>query len=418
MGLGANIAALAALKAEPAPNCLVLWEPVLDGPNYLERLIAAHREDLAREMDRPWQELVRRGEPEPTVPGSLLGFMLGPCLHNDLQQTRDLPLQEISGRGTRIVMALRGKRAQRFFGFGRRGPDLADHRDVQPTGCPPRRWERPSFHRRFRARCWRPCEQTTMNEQTLIFGPENHLVGTVTLPDTVKPGHERTMALLTNAGVIPRIGPHRLNVQLARRFAEIGIATLRFDMSGLGDSRRSSSRRPTGEQFVADTLSAMDLAQAKFGCDQFFMVGFCSGGDVAHNAALLDARLRAIVMWDSYVYPTRKAKLRGLIHRLRRHTLTSAAQKVIQRLLAPRGKPAVAEDGQPPEGPSIFGRTRMPPRDEFGQRIRTLVDRGVELLFLYSGGEPEWYNYHGQFRDMFSLVWVRRSGCLRVHRSQ
>lgn len=241
-----------------------------------------------------------------------------------------------------------------------------------------------------------------MNEQTLIFGPENHLVGTVTLPDKVKPGHERTMALLTNAGVIPRIGPHRLNVHLARRFAEMGIATLRFDMSGLGDSRRSSSRRPTGEQFVADTLSAMDLAQAKFGCDQFFMVGFCSGGDVAHNAALLDARLRAIVMWDSYVYPTRKAKLRGLIHRLRRHTLTSAAQKVMQRLLASRGKPAVAEDGQPPEGPSIFGRTRMPPRDEFGQRIRTLVDRGVELLFLYSGGEPEWYNYRGQFRDMFS----------------
>lgn len=241
-----------------------------------------------------------------------------------------------------------------------------------------------------------------MNEQTLIFGPENHLVGTVTLPSAVKPGHEGTMALLTNAGVIPRIGPHRLNVRLARQFAEMGIATLRFDMSGLGDSRRSTSRRPTGEQFVADTLCAMDLAQSKFGRDQFFMVGFCSGGDVAHNAALMDARLRAIVMWDSYVYPTRRAKLRGFIHRLRRHTLTSAAQKVIQRLLAPRTTPEVAADGQPPEGPSIFGRTRVPPRDDFGQRIRTLVDRGVEFLFLYSGGEPEWYNYGGQFRDMFS----------------
>lgn len=106
MGLGANVAALAALEAEPAPKCLVLWEPVLDGSDYLERLMAAHREDLAREMDRPWPALVRRGESEPTVPGSLLGFMLGPRLHNDLQHTRDLPLQAISGRGTRVVMAV------------------------------------------------------------------------------------------------------------------------------------------------------------------------------------------------------------------------------------------------------------------------------------------------------------------------
>ena len=106
MGLGANIAALAALQAEAAPNCMVLWEPVLDGPGYLECLMAAHREDLSREMDRTWQELVRRGEPEPSVPGSLLGFMLGPRLHLELQATREPPLQAITRRGTRVVMAL------------------------------------------------------------------------------------------------------------------------------------------------------------------------------------------------------------------------------------------------------------------------------------------------------------------------
>ena len=240
-----------------------------------------------------------------------------------------------------------------------------------------------------------------MNEQTLIFGPESHLVGTVTSPSQARPGHERTMALLTNAGVIPRIGPHRLNVHLARRFAELGLATLRFDMSGLGDSRRSGSRRSTGEQFVADTISALDVAQSKFGCDKFFMVGFCSGGDIAHLTALEDSRLRAIVMWDSYVYPTRKAKLRGLLHRLRRNTLGSAAKKIASRLGAKMKKTDGTESAPAAVGPTIFGRAQMPPRDEFGQRIRTLVDRGVELMFLYSGGEPEWYNYESQFRDTF-----------------
>jgi hypothetical protein len=44
----------------------------------------------------------------------------------------------------------------------------------------------------------------------------------------------------------------------------------------------------------------------------------------------------------------------------------------------------------------------MPPRDDFGRRIRTLVDDGVECLFIFSGGASLWYNYEGQFRDMYS----------------
>lgn len=241
-----------------------------------------------------------------------------------------------------------------------------------------------------------------MHEQTLIFGPESHLVGTVTLPAQSKPGHAGTMALLTNAGVIPRIGPHRLNVRLARRFAEMGIATLRFDLSGLGDSRRSSSRLSTGEQFVADMRSAMDLAQSKFGCTQFFLVGFCSGGDIGHMAALEDKRLRAIVMWDSYVYPTRQAQLRGLGLRLQRYGVGAFVKKAVERLSASEPKTAPGEPAPVKQGPTIFGRTQMPPRDDFGQRIRTLVDQGVEFLFIFSGGASLWYNYEGQFRDMYS----------------
>ena len=61
-----------------------------------------------------------------------------------------------------------------------------------------------------------------MNEQTVVFGPEQHLVGTITQPAQAKPGHAAVLVLLTNAGVIPRIGPHRLNVKLARHLASMG----------------------------------------------------------------------------------------------------------------------------------------------------------------------------------------------------
>jgi dienelactone hydrolase len=222
----------------------------------------------------------------------------------------------------------------------------------------------------------------------------------VTLPE--QPVVGQVMLLLTNAGVIPRVGPHRVNVKLARHFAQQGIAAMRFDLSGLGDSRRSSSRLPTGEQFVADTRAAMDLAEQRYGCNRFLMIGFCSGADIAHLTALEDPRLRAMVMWDSYVYPNTKAKLLGFAHRIRRHGLAAALFKATRFIgAALQSRKASAQTGGEPEGPVIFGRTRMPPREEFGQRIHSLVKGGVEIYFIYSGGEPDWYNYHDQFHDMF-----------------
>ncbi|WP_119154009.1 serine aminopeptidase domain-containing protein [Caldimonas tepidiphila] len=241
-----------------------------------------------------------------------------------------------------------------------------------------------------------------MNEQTVIFGPQQHLVGTLTFSDGVPglpPGEPPPIvAVLTNAGVIPRVGPHRMNVRLARWLAGLGIPSIRFDLSGLGDSARPDTTLPAMEQFVADTRAAMDLAAAQFGCNRFLMLGFCSGGDIAQLVATEDERLRAIMLYDSYVYPTRLAKLRGLVHRTRRHGLVSTAQRLSRYLKRTRA----AGGGADGTGtPMIFGRTRMPPRDEFGQRIRTLTERGVEVYFVYSGGEPDFYNHRRQFREMY-----------------
>jgi uncharacterized protein len=107
MGLGASIAANAALRALPAPNCLMLWEPVLDGPSYLRRLLNMHRSELEREMQTGWLDLVTRGgEAEPALPGSVLGFTVGNRLHEELRLLQGLPLATVSQRGVRIVLAL------------------------------------------------------------------------------------------------------------------------------------------------------------------------------------------------------------------------------------------------------------------------------------------------------------------------
>ena len=254
-----------------------------------------------------------------------------------------------------------------------------------------------------------------MAEQTFVFGPERNLVGTVTLPGAESGNAPDIMLLLTNAGVIPRTGPHRINVTLARHFAKLGVAALRFDLSGLGDSRRSSSRLTADEQFVADTQCAMDFARQRFGCERFLMIGFCSGGDVAQLTALSDQRLIGILLWDSYVYPPFRAKLLGLRHRARRHGLAPAFVKGVRfvraALQARVAQAQRAGDSPVTEGPVIFGRSRMPPKEEFGAGVRELVDRGVVVCFVYSGGEPDWYNYGGQFADMYrSFGFVERVG--------
>lgn len=237
-----------------------------------------------------------------------------------------------------------------------------------------------------------------MQEQTRIVGAEGHLVATFT-PAQGTPGAQApVVALLSNSGVIPRGGPHRINVLLARELAAMGIPSVRFDMSGLGDSQRSESTRSVTEQWVADTREVMDAAQAQFGCARFFMVGLCSGAIIGHLVALEDPRMRAVLLWDMYAYPTLQSRLRKLAFKIGRAGLIGSAQKAgvmllrQLRLMPPDDTPAK------PKGEMSVS----PPKEEFMGRVDTLTSQGVELLFAYCGGQPEWFNHRGQFAAMFA----------------
>jgi pimeloyl-ACP methyl ester carboxylesterase len=236
-----------------------------------------------------------------------------------------------------------------------------------------------------------------MAEQTLILGTDNHLVATFT--PAAHPASEppRCIAILSNSGVIPRGGPHRINVHLARRFAALGVPSVRFDMSGLGDSLRASGNLPVIDQWVADTRAVMDAAQSRYGCDRFIMIGFCSGAVVGHLVALQDRRMRGVLLWDLYAYPTLEFHLRTFLYKLRRAGPIGVVKKVFQRL-------ASGFRSEPPsqvESARWVGMSTSPPLDDFVQRAQTLTADGVELFFVFSGGEPEWFNHKGQFKTMF-----------------
>ena len=118
-----------------------------------------------------------------------------------------------------------------------------------------------------------------VHERVLRLGSEGHLVAIATDPPAplAAPG-----VIFLNAGVLHRVGPHRLHVLLARRLAAAGFAAVRMDLSGIGDS----SPVPSGMSFrassVADVRAAMDGLGSDDGTGaRFVLFGLCSGADNA-----------------------------------------------------------------------------------------------------------------------------------------
>jgi len=48
---------------------------------------------------------------------------------------------------------------------------------------------------------------------------------------------------------------------------------------------------------------------------------------------------------------------------------------------------------------------RIPPKKDVKADLVELIDRDLNLLYIYSGGvNYQYYNYHGQFKDMFRSI--------------
>ena len=229
-------------------------------------------------------------------------------------------------------------------------------------------------------------------ELSLCFGPENRLVGTLCLPspDGVAAAAPSAGLLLFNAGLLPRVGAHRLNVKLARRLAAQGVPSLRFDLSGLGDSQRSSQAQSFEAQSLDDLRAAMDCLAAEAGVQQFGLLGFCSGGRVGYHAAPLEPRIRGLVLYDTYAFSTWRSRWRRLRLRLARQGPWGVVQGAVLRRLR-RTAAQAATEGVAAGHPTAL---------TFEQQMAGLAAQGVKLAVVHSG-EGDNYNYADQFADRF-----------------
>ena len=119
------------------------------------------------------------------------------------------------------------------------------------------------------------------------------LAGVLTEPD----GEVRATVVLLNAGAIRRVGPNRMWVEGARRWAAHGVRTLRVDLSHIGDAAGADVWSSGNAQFYEPAYRGeVGTLLDRLGGKSVLLAGLCSGAYWAFHAGQDDPRVRSVVL--------------------------------------------------------------------------------------------------------------------------
>lgn len=232
-------------------------------------------------------------------------------------------------------------------------------------------------------------------EKLISFGPGGTLHGILTEPRAGQRVEGAPAVLTWNVGLHHHIGPHRFFVDLSRALAEAGFSTLRFDVSGLGDSEASRDEaRPDPDRAIADVRAAMAVLRAERGFQRFVPIGFCSSVDAAHAIGVTDHDMAGVIYLEGYGIRTRGFYLHYPKRFLERNRWERLLRVKYPKLF---GSEAAAAD-RTLERERVYVR-EYPTQAKLSRDIREMLARGVRLLLVYVGGDTD-YAYPGQFFEM------------------
>ncbi|WP_329606770.1 serine aminopeptidase domain-containing protein [Paraburkholderia polaris] len=148
-------------------------------------------------------------------------------------------------------------------------------------------------------------------ETPVVFGGGRY-VGVFCRPRRALQG--APAVLFVNTGGVHRIGEGRVAVLMARRLAAQGIASLRMDLGGLGDSRHRDDSPTLGAVYarhgVTDAKVGVDWLLAA-GYPKVVMFGVCSGAFVSIHTALAHPGVVGCMSVNLPFFVWRRAQMRA-----------------------------------------------------------------------------------------------------------
>jgi alpha-beta hydrolase superfamily lysophospholipase len=246
----------------------------------------------------------------------------------------------------------------------------------------------------------RPIAGPDYRELPVRFGPDARLFGVLCQPLGRK---SSAIAVLANSGRDYHIGWGRATVKQARALAARGIASFRFDASGIGDSPASASTPAEvlySDEHIADMRHAIDYVET-LDAGPIALVGRCSGAYAAFQVAVQDARVRNVVVINimRFVWNPRETVAEAVLSAHRTISGSVAmmfSKRNLRRLLSGNLRIRVAVQFvlkrlagviSSIPGRIAAGGSGQNLYSEGHRRFQILHDRGVRLAMVFSEGD-------------------------------
>lgn len=124
------------------------------------------------------------------------------------------------------------------------------------------------------------------------------LTGIIALPEQEAP---RGAVLFSHGWAGNRNGPANILVNMARNLATKGFVTLRFDFRGRGESS-GNGLLTTLDTMAVDLASAAASLRKESGFEAIFIIGMCSGGNVAIGALPQLGNVKCMALLSVYPF--------------------------------------------------------------------------------------------------------------------
>jgi hypothetical protein len=238
-----------------------------------------------------------------------------------------------------------------------------------------------------------------MNETICRFGEGDFLFGIKTTPSEETKIEDAPVAIILNAGIVHRMGPFRLHVNLAIKLASKGFSTLRMDLSGIGDSEPRTGKQKVENRAELDVRDAMKHLTETTGAKSFVLIGLCSGAYNAHLVSVKDKRIVGGVFLDGLAFRTPGFYFR---HHFLRYFRPRFWRNAIKRRILQRRRKQGDITGDSLAQAEFFYSESVG-KDRVTNDLKSLLHRGVQMLLLYTDGCDEVCG-RSQFKEMYGLM--------------